>query len=107
MTSLSRSHSVAHTGRCRMMTFDPQTLADDLCEVQHMYERFFANLDVTSWDTPVQGGHNEWRLHETIAHLCALNGAGLECVKHALRGEPYTFSGLDSRYVFNAYNRNG
>jgi hypothetical protein len=46
-------------------------------------------------------------LHETIAHLCALNGAGLESTKQTLRGETYTFVGLDDRYKFNAYNRTG
>ncbi len=61
----------------------------------------------TRWDRPVKGGSKEWTLHETVAHLCALNGAGLESVKHALRGETYTFVGLDSRYEFNAYNRKG
>jgi hypothetical protein len=89
------------------MTFDPKTLADDLCEVQRMYARFFDTLDETRWDKPVKGSRKEWTLHETIAHLCALNGAGLESIQHTLRGEPYTFVGLDSRYVFNAYNRNG
>lgn len=100
-------------------TFDPVTLAEDLCEVRRIYERFFATLDRTGWDTPVKsgtlaklaklgrGGSREWTLHETVAHLCALNGAGLESVKHTLRGEPYTFTGLDTRYKFNAYNRKG
>lgn len=89
------------------MTFDPQTLADDLAEVHGIYARFFTRLDEANWDKPVKGGPNEWSLHETIAHLCALNGAGLESVKHTLRGESYTFSGLDSRYEFKAYNRKG
>lgn len=89
------------------MTFDPQTLADDLCEVQRIYARFFATLDETRWDQPVKHGPKEWTQHETIAHLCALNGAGLESIQYALRGEPYTFVDLDSRYVFNAYNRKG
>ena len=88
-------------------TFDPQMLADDLCEVHRIYARFLAGLDETRWDKPVKGGPKEWTLHETLAHLCALNGAGLESIKHALRGEPYTFTGLDNRYVFNAYNRKG
>ena len=88
-------------------TFDPQTLADDLDEVGRIYARFFAALDDASWDNPVKGGTKEWTLHETIAHLCALNGAGLEAIKHGLRGEPYTFSGLDNRYRFNAFNREG
>ena len=88
-------------------TFDPQTLADDLLEVRRIYAEFFATLDETSWDKPVKGGSKEWTLHETVAHLCALNGAGLESIKHTLRGEPYTFVGLDNRYKFNAYNRKG
>ena len=88
-------------------TFDPQTLADDLTEINRMYSRFFASLDEFSWDKPVRGGPKEWTLHETIAHLVALHGAGLESVKCALRGEPYTFMGLDNRYQLNAYNRKG
>ncbi len=88
-------------------TFDPQTLADDLSEVHRIYARFFATLDEPSWDKPVKGSPKEWTLHETIAHLCALNGAGLESIKHTLRGEPYTFIGLDNRYEFNAFNRKG
>ncbi len=86
---------------------DPITLADDLCEVRGIYARFFAELDQIGWDKPAKGGPKEWNLHETIAHLCALNGAALESIKHTLRGEPYTFIGLDSRYGFNAYNRKG
>jgi hypothetical protein len=88
-------------------TFDSQTLADDLCEVHRIYARFFATLDESRWDKPAKGGPKEWTLHETVAHLCALNGAGLESIKHGLRGEPYTFSGLDNRYEFNAFNRRG
>jgi hypothetical protein len=88
-------------------TFDPQTLAADLSEVRRIYADFFATLDETSWDKPVKGGSREWTLHETIAHLCALNGAGLESIKHTLRGEPYTFIGLEDRYKLNAYNRKG
>lgn len=64
-------------------------------------------LDASCWDTPVKGSPKEWTLHETLAHLCALNGAGLESIKHGLRHEPYTFTGLDTRYAFNAYNRQG
>ena len=88
-------------------TFDPKTLADDLLEVRRIYSEFFASLDETRWDKPVKGGSKEWTLHETVAHLCALNGAGLESIQHALRGEIYTFTGLESRYKFNAYNRKG
>jgi hypothetical protein len=88
-------------------TFDTLTLADDFLEVRRIYAKFFANLDETSWDKPVKGGAKEWTLHETIAHQCALNGAGLESIQHTLRGEPYTFVGLDNRYQLKAYNRKG
>lgn len=88
-------------------TFDPQTLADDLMEIHRIYARFFPTLDEASWDKPAKGGSKEWTLHETIAHLCALHGTGLESIKYALRGEPYTFIGLDNRYQLNAYNRKG
>ena len=88
-------------------TFDPQTLADDLAEFQLIYADFFAVLDETNWDKPVKGGSKEWTLHETMAHLAALNGAGLESIKHTLRGEPYTFIGLHKPYELNAYNRTG
>lgn len=88
-------------------TFDSQTLADDLCEVHRIYARFFATLDERCWDKPVKGSPKEWTLHETVAHLCALNGAGLESIKHGLRDEPYAFTGLENRYEFNAYNRRG
>lgn len=86
---------------------DPQTLGDDLSEVSRIYARFFASLDGTNWDKPVKGGSKEWDLHEVIAHLAALNGAGLDSIKHALRGEPYVFVGLENRYKFNAFNRMG
>ena len=72
-----------------------------------VFTPFFAILDKTSWDKLVKGSPKEWTLHGTIAHLVALNGAGLESIKHTLRGEPYTFIGLDTRYEFNAYNRKG
>jgi hypothetical protein len=72
-----------------------------------MYAQFFAGLAQADWDRSVQRGHKEWDLHETTAHLVALSGAGLESVKHALRCQPYIFSGLDTRYAFNAYNRTG
>lgn len=88
-------------------TFDPRTLADDLTEVRRIYARFLAGLVEEGWDQPVKGGSKEWTLHETLAHLCALNGDGLESVRHTLRGEPYTFVGLEDRYVFNAFNRSG
>ncbi len=87
--------------------FDPQTLADDLSEVHRIYSRFLASLDGGTWDRAVRGGDKEWTLHETLAHLCALNGDGLESVRQALRDETYTFAGLDSRHEFNAFNRKG
>ncbi len=85
----------------------PQTLAGDLGEVCRIYSEFFARLNQADWDKPVKGSSQEWNLHETIAHSVALNGAGLASVKHTLRGEPYIFAGLDDRYQFNAYNRQG
>jgi hypothetical protein len=88
-------------------TFDPQALADDLTEINRIYSRFFATLDESSWDKPAKGGPKEWTLHETVAHLCALHGIGLESIKHALRGEPYAYVGLENRYQLNAYNRKG
>lgn len=88
-------------------TFDPKTLADDLTEVHQIYSRFFAALDESDWNKPVKGSPKEWNLHETIAHLVALNGDGLESIKHTLRGESYTFVGLEDRYKFNAWNRKG
>jgi len=88
-------------------TFDPQTLADDLLEVRRIYAEFFATLNESDWDKPVKGSPKEWTLHETITHLCALNGAGLESIQHTLRGEAYIFTGLEDRYKLNAYNRKG
>ena len=82
-------------------------LAEDLAEVHQIYSRFFAALDEADWDKPVKGSPQEWNLHETVAHLVALNGDGLESIKHTLRGESYTFVGLEDRYKFNAWNRKG
>jgi hypothetical protein len=87
--------------------FDPQILADDLCEVHRIYANFFSNLDPEKWEKSVKGGSKEWTQHETVAHLCALTGAGLESIQATLRGEPYTFDGLTDRYHFVAYNRHG
>ena len=67
---------------------DPLTLADDLRDIHQIYARLFASPDTTRWDSPPRRGHKEWTQHETIAHLCALNGAGLDSIKHTLRGEP-------------------
>jgi hypothetical protein len=87
--------------------FDPQTLADDLCEVQRIYANFFRGLDTAAWEKPVKGGSKEWNLHETVAHLCSLTGDGLESIRYTLRAENYNFAGLTDRYQFNAYNRHG
>ena len=88
-------------------TFDPQTIADDLLEVRRIYSEFFATIQEKDWDKPVKGSPKEWDLHEAVAHLCALNGDGLESIKYALRGEPYTFVGLENRYKLNSFNRKG
>lgn len=87
-------------------TFDPETIADDLLEVRRIYTEFFATVE-SDWDKTVKGSPKEWNLHETVAHQCALNGDGLESIKHTLRGEQYTFVGLEHRYKFNDYNRQG
>jgi SCP-2 sterol transfer family len=87
--------------------FDPQILANDLCEVHRIYADFFSHLLVEAWERPVKDGSQEWNLHETIAHLCALTGAGLESIRYTLRGQKYVFDGLTDRYRFNAYNRHG
>jgi hypothetical protein len=87
--------------------FDPQTLADDLCEVHRIYANFFSGLDMQDWEKPIKPGSKEWNLHETVAHLCALTGAGLESICYTLRGQTYVFAGLTNRYHFNAYNRHG
>jgi len=88
-------------------TFDSQTIADDLLEVRRIYAEFSAAIKEADWDKPVKGSPKEWNLHETIAHLCALNGDGLESLKYALRGEPYIFVGLEDRYKLNTFNRKG
>ena len=87
--------------------FHPQRLADDLCEVRRIYADFFAHLKMENWEKPVGRGSKEWNQHETVAHLCALTGAGLESIRYTLRGENYIFDGLNDRYHFNAYNRHG
>ena len=87
--------------------FAPQLLADDLCEVHRIYASFFSDLNIEDWDKPVKGGSKEWNLHETVAHLCALTGAGLESIRCTLHGENYIFDGLTDRYHFNTYNRRG
>lgn len=87
--------------------FDLETLAGDLSEVRRVYAEFLVGSHGEAWDKSAQRGSEEWTLHETIAHQCALNGAGLESIKHTLRGEHYEFVGLDDRYRFDAYNREG
>jgi len=88
-------------------SFDPQTIADDLLEVRRIYAEFFTSLKESDWDKPVTGRPKEWNLHDAVAHLCALNGDGLESIKNTLRGELYTFVGFEHRYKFNDYNREG
>ena len=87
--------------------FDPQIIADDLCEVRRIYAEFFSGLKMENWEKPIKAGSKEWTLHETVAHLCALTGAGLESIQCTLRGEEYVFDGLTDRYHFNAFNRRG
>jgi hypothetical protein len=87
--------------------FDPQILADDLYEVRRIYAEFFSGLKMENWERPIKAGSKEWTLHETVAHLCALTGAGLESIQSTLRGEEYVFDGLTDRYHFNAFNRHG
>lgn len=87
--------------------FNPQILADDLCEVHRIYSNFFSGLSMKDWDKTVKGGSKEWNLHETVAHLCALTGDGLESIRGTLRGQEYIFEGLTDRYQFNTYNRHG
>ena len=89
------------------LTFDPQTLAEDLCVVRRNYADFFGGLTAADWERPVKRGPHEWTLHETVAHLCGLSGAGLESIQAILRGETYVFAGLDDRYHFTAFNRRG
>jgi hypothetical protein len=88
-------------------TFDPLMMGDDITEVVNIYTDFFAEISNITWDAPSSRGAEEWTLHETIAHLCALNGAGLESIRHGLAGKSYTFEGLSDRYAFNDYNRQG
>ena len=87
--------------------FDSQIIAADLCEARRIYAEFFSTLQMENWEKPVKGGSKEWTLHETVAHLCALTGAGLESIQYTLRGEKYVFQGLTDRYHFNAFNRYG
>jgi hypothetical protein len=87
--------------------FDPAILEGDLRVVRRIYAQFLARSPEDAWDKPSPRGAEGWTLHETIAHQAALNGAGLESLESTLRGEHYTFVGLDTRYMFKAYNRAG
>lgn len=88
-------------------TFNPIILANDTDEVRRIYASFFNGLSDRDWQKPVKGWPKEWNLQETVAHLCALNGHGLQSIQAALRGEIYTFPRLENRYQFNAFNREG
>lgn len=89
------------------IAFEPTTLAEDLCEVRRIYANFFADLTNADWNRAVKASPEEWNLHDTVAHLCALNGAGLESIQCALQGESYVFKGLNHRHQFNDFNRQG
>lgn len=107
MTSASEARASKAGQLALDAAFDPVVLAGDLEDVARIYADLFTTVDTGRWDQPVSRGGGEWTLHETIAHLCALNGAGLASIVHTLRGEPYTFDGLDTRYQLNSYNRKG
>jgi hypothetical protein len=85
----------------------PQVLASDLRAVRQAYTSFFATMDPAALDHVGKADRGGWTLREVAAHLGALNGAGIESIRHTLRGDTYTFEGLDDRYHFNAYNRVG
>lgn len=89
------------------LRFEPTILAEDLYEVRRIYANFFAGLTKADWNRAVKGSPEEWNLHDTVAHLCALNGAGLESIQCALQGEPYVFKGLNDRYQFKDFNQRG
>jgi hypothetical protein len=86
---------------------DPQTLAADLRIIREAYVSLFASIDREALARTGRADHGGWTMREVAAHLGALNGAGIESVRHTLRGEDYRFEGLDDRYHFNAYNRAG
>ncbi len=88
-------------------TFDLQTVAEDMCVVRRIYADFFAKLTDDDWERPVKGSPKEWNLQHTVAHLCALSGAGLASIEAALRGEKYIFKNLADRYQFDAWNLHG
>lgn len=87
--------------------FDPPTLADDLAELRAIYREFFETLTEADWKRPAKRGPKEWNLQQTVAHLCALNGAGLESIRGTLAGQPYKFEGLEDRFHFKDYNLHG
>lgn len=93
-----------HTTEISNKSFDPPTLASDLRQVCQIYTNFFNQLTDEDWDRPVKNGPQEWNLRQTVAHLCALNGDGLESIQSVLNGRKYEFEGLNDRYQFNAYN---
>jgi hypothetical protein len=86
---------------------DPQVLSLDLRAVRGVYTQFFDSIDPAALDRTGKADAGGWTLREVVAHLGALNGAGIESVRHTLRGESYTFEGLDDRYHFDGYNRAG
>lgn len=86
---------------------DPQTLAGDLRLIRGAYASLFASIDPEALARTGRADVEGWTMREVAAHLGALNGAGIESIRHTLRGEDYRFEGLDDRYHFNAYNRAG
>jgi len=85
----------------------PQILAGDLRAVRQAYASFFSTIDPAALERVGKADPGGWTLREVAAHLGALNGAGIDSIRHTLRGETYTFEGLDDRYHFNDYNRAG
>jgi hypothetical protein len=86
---------------------DPQILAGDLRLIREAYADLFASLDQEALSRTGRSDRGGWTMREVAAHLGALNGAGIESIRHTLRGESYRFEGLDDRYRFDAYNRTG
>jgi hypothetical protein len=86
---------------------DPQILAGDLRRIRQAYATLFATIDPEALERTGRSDRGGWTMREVAAHLGALNGAGIESIRHTLRGEEYRFEGLDDRYHFNAYNRTG
>jgi hypothetical protein len=86
---------------------DPQILAHDLRRIRDVYASLFASADPDALGRTGKADDGGWTMREVAAHLAALNGAGIESVRHTLRSEDYRFDGLDDRYHFNAYNLAG